>query len=100
MENMIVTLDHLCNGYLIEVLSLVSMVGIVAGIAILGLKNPIAALMSLIGIFASIASYLFYIGLSFLGFSYLIVYIGAVSILFLFILMLINIRNSELLSNN
>ena len=39
------------------------------------------------------------IGLSFLGLSYLIVYIGAVSILFLFILMLINIRISELQSN-
>ena len=40
------------------------------------------------------------IGLNFIGFSYLIVYIGAVSILFLFILMLIDIRSSELLSNN
>ena len=40
------------------------------------------------------------LGLNFIGFSYLIVYIGAVSILFLFILMLINIRTSELQSNN
>jgi NADH-ubiquinone oxidoreductase chain 6 len=39
------------------------------------------------------------LGLSFIGLSYLIVYIGAVSILFLFILMLINIRISELQSN-
>jgi NADH-ubiquinone oxidoreductase chain 6 len=37
--------------------------------------------------------------LSFIGLSYLIVYIGAVSILFLFILMLINIRISELQNN-
>jgi NADH-ubiquinone oxidoreductase chain 6 len=39
------------------------------------------------------------LGLTFIGLSYLIVYIGAVSILFLFILMLINIRISELQSN-
>lgn len=38
------------------------------------------------------------IGLNFIGLSYLLVYVGAVSILFLFILMLINIRISELLS--
>lgn len=34
--------------------------------------------------------------MTFLGLSYLLVYIGAVSILFLFILMLINIRVSEI----
>lgn len=59
----------------------------------------LATLLFLIGLFASISSYLIAIGLSFLGLSYLIVYIGAVSILFLFILMLINIRTSELQSN-
>jgi NADH-ubiquinone oxidoreductase chain 6 len=36
------------------------------------------------------------IGLNFIGLSYLLVYIGAVSILFLFILMLIDVRVSEL----
>lgn len=40
------------------------------------------------------------LGLNFIGLSYLLVYVGAVSILFLFILMLINVRVSELLSNN
>jgi len=39
------------------------------------------------------------LGLSFIGLSYLIIYIGAVSILFLFILMLINVRISELQNN-
>jgi NADH-ubiquinone oxidoreductase chain 6 len=39
------------------------------------------------------------LGMNFIGLSYLLVYIGAVSILFLFILMLINIRISELLSD-
>ena len=35
----------------------------------------------------------------FIGLSYLLVYVGAVSILFLFILMLINIRVSELIGD-
>ena len=41
-------------------------------------------------------SYLMTMGLSFMGLSYIIIYVGAVSILFLFILMLIDIRISEL----
>ena len=40
------------------------------------------------------------LGMNFIGLSYLLVYVGAVSILFLFILMLINIRISELTSDS
>jgi NADH-ubiquinone oxidoreductase chain 6 len=40
------------------------------------------------------------LGINFIGLSYLLVYVGAVSILFLFILMLINIRISELVDNS
>ena len=54
------------------------------------------SVLFLIGLFLSISSYLIILGLSFIGLSYLLVYIGAVSILFLFILMLIDIRISEL----
>ncbi|KAF2206134.1 hypothetical protein CERZMDRAFT_115904 [Cercospora zeae-maydis SCOH1-5] len=39
-------------------------------------------------------------GINFIGLSYLLVYVGAVSILFLFILMLINVRISELVTDN
>ena len=46
----------------------------------------------------SISIYLMYLGLYFMGIAYLLVYVGAISILFLFILMLINIRVSELLT--
>jgi NADH-ubiquinone oxidoreductase chain 6 len=52
--------------------------------------------MGLIGLFISISLYLILLDLVFIGLSYLIVYVGAVSILFIFILMLINIRLSEL----
>jgi NADH-ubiquinone oxidoreductase chain 6 len=57
----------------------------------------IVSVLFLIGLFLCIASYLILTGLNFIGLSYLLVYIGAVSILFLFILMLINVRISELL---
>ncbi|KAM4054283.1 NADH dehydrogenase subunit 6 (mitochondrion) [Hirsutella rhossiliensis] len=92
--------DVFSNGYTVEYLDVLSIIALFFGITVIINKNPIASLMSLIGLFASISLYLILLGLTFIGFSYLIVYIGAVSILFLFILMLINIRTSELQSNN
>jgi NADH-ubiquinone oxidoreductase chain 6 len=87
------------NGYSSEILDIISLFAILSGILVIVSKNPVVSVLFLIGLFASISCYLLMIGLSFLGLSYLIVYIGAVSILFLFILMLINIRISELQSN-
>jgi len=51
-------------------------------------------------LFLIISGYLLLIGVSFIGLSYILVYISAVSILFLFTLMLINIRISELHTEN
>src|ERR1700753_1569061 len=92
--------DVLTGGYTVEFLDIISVIALFFGITVIINKNPIASLLCLIGLFASVAVYLILSGLTFIGFSYLIVYIGAVSILFLFILMLLNIRTSELHSNN
>ena len=86
------------NGYRTEILDILSLLAILCGILVIISKNPIVSVLFLIGLFLSISSYLITLGLSFVGLSYLLVYVGAVSILFLFILMLINIRVSELLS--
>src|SRR4030081_1025185 len=87
------------NGYRIEVLDFISLVSILCGIFVIVSKNPIVSVLFLIGLFLSISGYLMILGLNFIGLSYLLVYVGAVSILFLFILMLINVRISELLSD-
>src|ERR1700760_247156 len=61
----------------------------------------IVSLLSILtGISVIIAGYLMILGISFIGLSYLLVYVGAVSILFLFILMLINVRISEVTANS
>lgn len=100
MNHLLSIYDIISNGYSVEYLDVLSIIALLFGIVVISNKNPIASLMSLIGLFASISVYLILTGLTFIGLSYLIVYIGAVSILFLFILMLINIRTSELQSNN
>ena len=87
------------NGYVWNILDMISIFAVFCAISVIINKNPIISVLFLIGLFASISCYLIMLGLSFIGLSYLIVYIGAVSILFLFILMLINIRISELQSD-
>jgi NADH-ubiquinone oxidoreductase chain 6 len=99
MNNIFLIYETYTNGYRTEILDIISLFAILCGILVIISKNPIVSILFLIGLFAGISSYLIMLGLSFIGLSYLIVYIGAVSILFLFILMLINIRISELQSN-
>ena len=86
------------NGYQSGVLDLLSLICIFSGILVIVSKNPVVSVLFLIGLFLSISCYLIILGLNFIGLSYLLVYVGAVSILFLFILMLINVRISELSS--
>ena len=86
-------------GFLVIFLDLIIILSIIFGILIIISKNPIVSVLHLIMLFSSISLYLIFLGINFIGLSYLLVYVGAVSILFLFILMLINIRVSELISN-
>lgn len=55
-------------------------------------KNPVHSLLSLIGVF--INAFVMYIALraQYLAYVFLIVYVGAVAILFLFVVMLLNVR--------
>lgn len=98
MNSLDILSETFTNGYRIEILSLFTVAAILYGIFVIISKNPIVSVLFLIGLFLSIASYLIILGLNFIGLSYLLVYVGAVSILFLFILMLINVRISELQS--
>src|SRR5271156_424143 len=88
--------DNTINGYDNGYLQLLSIISIVSGILVIVSKNPIVSVLFLICLFLCVSGYLIFLGLNFIGLSYLLVYIGAVSILFLFILMLINVRVSEL----
>ena len=85
------------SGYSEISLDIIYLIAILLGTLVIISKNPIVSVLFLIGLFLSISCYLILTGLNFIGLSYLLVYIGAVSILFLFILMLIDVRVSELL---
>jgi NADH-ubiquinone oxidoreductase chain 6 len=91
--------NNLLNGFNTNTLNILYLIAIIFSILVIISKNPIISIIFLIGLFSSISLYFILLNLTFIGLSYLIVYIGAVSILFIFILMLINIRLSELHSN-
>lgn len=100
MEHLLITLISSGSGYYTSFLDYSSWIVLLAAISVIIVKNPIGSLIALIFVYGFISIFLMFTGLTFIGFSYIIVYIGAVSILFLFILMLIDIRTSELQINN
>jgi NADH-ubiquinone oxidoreductase chain 6 len=100
MINLFVLNETFTNGLNYSVINFISFTSILCGIFVIISKNPIVSVLFLIGLFLNIAGYLMMLGMNFIGLSYLLVYVGAVSILFLFILMLINIRISELTSDS
>ena len=99
MSNLFIVLSNQCNGFLDIFIDIISLLSILFGINVINSKNPIVSVLFLIGLFISISLNLILLGYNFIGLSYLLVYVGAVSILFLFILMLINVRISELLND-
>jgi|SRR6478735_8677685 NADH-ubiquinone oxidoreductase chain 6 len=98
MNNIFLLNDYITNGFRIELVDIIYIVSILLGVLTIISRNPVVSVLFLIGLFVNIAGLLILIGYSFMGLAYILVYVGAVSILFLFILMLINIRISELLS--
>lgn len=80
--------------------SLLPLLAIISGIFVISTKNAIISVFNLIILYILVAFYLIYIGVTYLGISYIIIYIGAIAILFLFIIMMIDIEVVEKRSNN
>ena len=98
MYNLFILSETFTNGFWDSILNMIAAVSIICSILVIISKNPIVSVLFLIGLFLALSCYLLMLGISFIGLSYILVYVGAISILFLFILMLINVRVSELLS--
>lgn len=56
-------------------------------------RNPMHALLSLLGVFFSTVLMYLTAGIAFVGLVFLIVYVGAVAVLFLFVIMLLNVKS-------
>lgn len=70
---------------------------ILSSILVITSKNPVIAVIFLIATFCNAAGYLLLLGIGFIGISYIIVYCGAITVLFLFVIMMLNIKIKDIL---
>ncbi|CAK5285024.1 unnamed protein product, partial [Mycena citricolor] len=59
-------------------------------------NSPVLAVVFLIATFVLSAIYLLLVGISFIGISYIILYVGAIAVLFLFVIMMLNLKDKDL----
>ena len=71
---------------------------VISGILVITSQSPVVSVVYLIVLFVMAACYLITIGVVFIGLSYLVVYVGAVAVLFLFVVIILNVRLSEVVS--
>jgi len=58
-------------------------------------KNPVYSILYLILVFCNIVVLLLILGLEFIPVTFIVVYVGAIVVLFLFVLMMLNIKLAE-----
>ena len=70
---------------------------ILSSVLVITSKNPVIAVIFLISLFINAAGYLIFSGVGFIGLTYIILYVGAITVLFLFVIMMINIKLTDIL---
>jgi len=70
---------------------LVSLGAVVGSLGVVSAKNPIASVLSLLGTFFCLATIYLLAGFQFLAAAQILVYAGAIMVLFLFVIMLLNL---------
>jgi len=69
---------------------------IVSGMMVIRARNPVHSVLFLILVFCNAAGLLLLLGLDFFAIIFLVVYVGAIAVLFLFVVMILNIKVAEL----
>jgi len=81
--------------YLNIFLEILTLFSILSALAVITSTNPVLAIVFLIILFLNVGIYLILMGLQFIGLSYLLVYVGAITVLFLFIVMMLSVEVSS-----
>ena len=69
---------------------------IASGIMVIQSRNPVHSVLFLILVFFNSAGLLILLGLDFFAMVFLVVYVGAIAVLFLFVIMMLNIKLAEI----
>lgn len=78
-------------------LDLLAFSSILSSILVITSRNPVISVIYLISVFINAAGYLLILGVGFIGISYILLYVGAITILFLFVIMSINIKLTDIM---
>nr|BAW99853.1 NADH dehydrogenase subunit 6 [Taphrina flavorubra JCM 22207] len=100
MTNLMLISESLTSGFSPLGLDILSFGAILSGILVITARNPVISVLFLIALFVNIAGYLILLGISFIGLAYITVYVGAIAILFLFVIFLLDIKLAELQQDN
>nr|YP_009589033.1 NADH dehydrogenase subunit 6 [Corallina ferreyrae]QBL75549.1 NADH dehydrogenase subunit 6 [Corallina ferreyrae] len=73
---------------------------IISAIMVVTLSNAVYSVLFLIVVFCNVAGLLLILGAEFFSFMFLIVYVGAIAVLFLFVVMMLNIKINPIKINN
>lgn len=76
--------------------SLFSSVTLLSGVMVIQARNPVHSVLFLILVFFNAAGLLVLLGLDFFAMIFLVVYVGAIAVLFLFVVMMLNIKIAEI----
>jgi len=79
---------------LVNILALATLL---SAVLVITSKNPVISILFLIFTFVNAAVYLILSGIFFIGISYIIIYVGAIAIIFLFVIMMINIKLTSII---
>jgi NADH-quinone oxidoreductase subunit J len=74
-------------------------VSIASATMVVSSKNPVHSILYLVLVFFNASGLLLLIKVEFLAMIFLVVYVGAIAVLFLFVVMMLNIRIAELSEN-
>ncbi len=77
----------------------VGILTIISALAVISVRNPIHSVLYLILVYCNTTVLLIMWGIEFIGMMLLIVYVGAIAILFLFVVMMLNIKLIEITEN-
>jgi NADH:ubiquinone oxidoreductase subunit 6 (subunit J) len=76
--------------------NLFSLLTIACAFTVVTTPSPIHSALFLVGTFTSAGCLLILFGAEYLGITFIIVYVGAIVIVFLFVIMMLNIKQAEL----
>jgi len=75
---------------------LFSSLTLLSGVMVIQARNPVHSVLFLILVFFNAAGLLVLLGLDFFAMIFLVVYVGAIAVLFLFVVMMLNIKIAEI----